>query len=73
MVQLSDGQETYIELPAPVDDTERLVSRAPRAAVHLLRNCDLEEANDANIHRRNGVTIGEVGEEVILDAIRRCG
>ena len=24
-------------------------------------------------HRRNGVTIGEVGEEVILDAIRRCG
>eukprot|EP00435_Cladocopium_sp_Y103_P034533 s1155_g8.t3 len=75
MVQLSDGQEhwqilldpatwaeraeTYIELSQPVDATEELVSKAPRVALHLLRNCDLEEANDANIHRRNGVTIGE--------------
>ncbi|CAK9115638.1 Uncharacterized protein SCF082_LOCUS53513 [Durusdinium trenchii] len=72
MVELETGEESFIELPPPIDAIERLVSRGPRVAIHLLRNRDLEEANDADIHRRNGRTIQEVGSAAILDAIRRC-
>lgn len=60
-------------MPPAIDATERLVSKAPRPLLHLLRTRDLEEANDAEIHVRNGRSIRELGEEQVLAAIRSCG
>ncbi|CAE7574127.1 unnamed protein product [Symbiodinium natans] len=72
-VSLASGEESFIELPVPPDHTEQIVSCAPRPALHLLRTRDLEEANDAEIHRRNTDTIATVGEERIRNKIERCG
>jgi len=71
-VAMASGEEAFIELPTPIDETEELVSTAPRPALHLLRTRDLEEANDAEIHRRNTDTIADLGALVVRERIRQC-
>ncbi|CAE8634985.1 unnamed protein product, partial [Polarella glacialis] len=72
-VRVSGGEECFIELPQPCDLTERMVSMAPRPALHLLRLGDLDRAEDRGLRERNRKTVAEVGAEKMEDMIRSCG
>lgn len=72
-VQVGDGEECFIRVPAVISEAERMVSKAPRPAFHLLRVSDLDRAEDAGLRERNRQTVTQIGPQQMEEMIKSCG
>jgi len=72
-VQISGGGETYICLPPAPDPLSTMASRAPRPTLHLLRVCDLDQADDPDLQSRNRQRAKELGAQAAEAILQACG
>lgn len=72
-VKIQGGGETYICLPPAPDPLGSIASRAPRPTLHLLRVCDLDQANDPDLQHRNRQRARELGAQGAEALLQACG